>query len=71
MRCLECNRILTDAEAIYKNAKGEYTDTCFRCLFGKAEVAEEDMDDEYYDSDVEEVAGYVHPDHLTTYDKLD
>lgn len=34
MRCLECNTILTDEEAVHKNRKGEYTDMCFMCLYG-------------------------------------
>lgn len=32
MRCLSCNKRLTDYESTIKNDKGEYLDFCKRCL---------------------------------------
>lgn len=32
MRCLACNKALTDKESVFKDSRGEYTDMCFECL---------------------------------------
>lgn len=49
MRCRECNVILNDEEATHKDKYGEYTDTCFQCLYN------EFVPDGYEDEGADEV----------------
>ena len=32
MRCLACNKALSDKESTFKDSRGEYTDMFFECL---------------------------------------
>ena len=32
MRCVACNKALSDKESTFKDNRGEYPDMCFECL---------------------------------------
>jgi len=32
MRCVACNKALSDKESTFKNLQGDYMDMCFDCL---------------------------------------
>ena len=32
MRCIACNKALSDKESTFKDHRGDYTDMCFDCL---------------------------------------
>lgn len=32
MRCIACNKALTDKESTFKDHRGNYADMCFECL---------------------------------------
>lgn len=44
MRCLSCNKILTDNEAVRKTADGEFLDLCSNCTI--TEDTQDDQDDD-------------------------
>ena len=52
MRCLICNKALSDRESTFKNSRKEYTDMCFECLQHIYENLDED-DNEPLDKDEE------------------
>ena len=51
MRCLQCNAILTDEEAVHKDKHGKYTDTCFACLYGDNPGEDDSLWDDLGDDD--------------------
>jgi hypothetical protein len=44
MRCQQCNALLTDEESVHKDKLGQYTDTCFSCLYGDSPGEDDSLD---------------------------
>ena len=50
MRCIACNKNLSDKESTFKDARGEYTDMCFECLSYVFDSLDEEDDNERSES---------------------
>ena len=49
MRCLQCNKLLTDEESVHKDKHGANTDTCFACMYGDSPGEDDSLEDDFYD----------------------